>query len=269
MAISVIVTVLTPVASVATVFLLDAASPPAAILALYVCALTTGLLGMLFWQQQRYHREARYAAAMIPLRKAFESLGEASWTVVEGHGSEDAFLFRLQEALRFLAEAFSAITDTPCRACVKITVVPGPIDDALSYDGDVQIVTLARSAEVEERLRLEQDRVGNNTHFRRIFEGDVAYFFSNNLPALISKGYKNSHWDEQTIATGAFEYRATVVWPIARSRIVAQAPGRRQIIGFLCVDTLATDAFSETYDVPLGAAFAQALHLALHRFRSR
>jgi hypothetical protein len=43
----------------------------------------------------------------------------------------------------------------------------------------------------------------------------------------------------------------------------------REVIGFLCVDTLATNAFNETYDVPIGMAFAGGLHLALNRFRAR
>jgi hypothetical protein len=39
------------------------------------------------------------------------------------------------------------------------------------------------------------------------------------------------------------------------------------VIGFLFVDTMATNAFRAAYDVPIGAAFSQALHLALHKFR--
>ena len=39
------------------------------------------------------------------------------------------------------------------------------------------------------------------------------------------------------------------------------------MIGFLCVDTMALNSFNETYDVPLGSAYVQALHLTMHRYR--
>lgn len=224
---------------------------------------------MLIRQEVRYRREIRYGPAMVPLRKTFVSLADASWTLLEGDGSEESFLLHLRESLRFLAEAFSLIANETCRASIKMTSASA-IGDAPGRALDVEVVTLCRNTEEDEAPHLERDRIGNNTDFRQIFTDNDAYFFCNNLPAQLNKGYQNSHWDAHTIQTNAFDYRATIVWPIARSRrIDRRAPEQREIIGFLCVDTRSTDVFNETYDVPLGAAFSQALHLTLLRFQDR
>jgi len=206
---------------------------------------------------------------MIPARKAFSSLADASWTLIEGDGSEEAFLHYLEESLRFLAETFTLITDTSCRASVKMAMAVKADSDA-KPDADVQVITLCRNEPVEDSMR-RRDLISNNTDFRQIFEENALYFISNDLPAQLHKGYQNSHWDEKLIQSGAFEYRSTIVLPIGRSRFLGMQPGtsRREIIGFLCIDTQATNAFNATYDVPIGQAFAQALHLALSRFRSK
>jgi hypothetical protein len=266
---AVLVTIITPLVVLITFLISHATSIPATILSVYACFLISTLLFMLIRQEVRYRREIRYAPAMVPLRKTFVSLADASWTLLEGDGSEESFLLHLRESLRFLAEAFSLITNETCRASIKMTSASA-IGDAPGRALDVEVVTLCRNTEEDEAPHLERDRIGNNTDFRQIFTENDAYFFCNNLPAQLNKGYQNSHWDAHIIQTNAFDYKATIVWPIARSRrIDRRAPEQREIIGFLCVDTRATDVFNETYDVPLGAAFSQALHLTLLRFQDR
>lgn len=268
-ALAVLVTVGTPLIVLVAFLLSHKANIPATILAIYVCFLVFALLFLLLRQEAVYRRESRYAVAMVPVRKAFGSLADASWTLLEGDGSEESFLLHLRESLRFLAEAFSLITNATCRASIKMTsanAIAGAPEGAL----DVEVVTLCRNSDEEEMPHVERDRIGNNTDFRKIFAENAAYFFSNDLPGQLKKGYQNSHWDEHTIETNAFSYRATIVWPIGRSRnLDRRAPQKREVIGFLCVDTPATGIFNETYDVPLGAAFSQALHLTLLRFRDR
>jgi hypothetical protein len=266
---AVLVTVITPLVVLITFLISHSTSIPATILAVYACFLISALLFMLIRQEARYRREIRYAPAMVPLRKAFASLADASWTLLEGDGSEESFLLHLRESLRFLAEAFSLITNETCRASIKMTSASA-IGDEPGRALDVEVVTLCRSTDEDEAQHIERDRIGNNTDFRQIFTENAAYFFCNNLLAQLNKGYQNSHWDARTIQANAFDYRATIVWPIARSRLIdRRAREQREIIGFLCVDTPATDVFNETYDVPLGAAFSQALHLTLLRFRDR
>jgi hypothetical protein len=259
------VTLLTPVVTIAAIIFTDETSLPATILSIFVCFLVIVLFALLVRQERIYRREAQYAPALIPARSAFISLADASWTMVEGDSSEESFLMHLRRSLRSLAEAFSLATGASCRVSVKATAT-GPMNgQSLS---DVEVITLCRSTDEEEPTRVEPDRIGANTDFRKIFAENHGYFFSNDLPAELSQGYQNSHWSDQTIRERRFDYCATIVWPIGRTRAVDGGNARKEVIGFLCVDTLRTGAFNVTYDEPLGSAFAQALYLALKRFRN-
>ncbi|EOD63689.1 hypothetical protein [Amycolatopsis vancoresmycina] len=211
-------------------------------------------------------RAARYAPAMIPLRKSFGSLANASWTMLEGDRSEDTFIRHLQNSLQFLAESFSLITDNPCRTSIKVTSAPA--NGGHIYDG--LVTTLCRSDEDELDYATTRDQIGNNTDFRQILEDGLAYFISNDLVAEISKGYQNSHWTPQVLQSHKFKYRATIVWPISRARArMSSSPSPQEVIGFLCVDTPMINSFHETFDVPIGMTFAGGLHLALNRFREQ
>lgn len=254
-----LVAVLTPIVALIVFLATGSSVVPATVLAIYVCLLCTFLLLGFVQQQSRYARAARYAPAMVPIHDAFGHLSAASWTIIENQ-SDDAFLAHLRDALRSLAEAFSLTADSTCRASIKMIAAEG--------DGvmDLLVYTLCRSNQGMEPQGAEVARIGNNSDFKSIFQGST-YFFSNDLVAMLGKGYRNSNWDEQVIRENRMEYRATIVWPIGRS--TRGGIPHKQVIGFLCVDTLKTDAFNETYDVPLGMAFSEGLNLAIHRYRAR
>jgi len=295
--ISSLVTIATPVVTVTAIFLTGKNSLPAAILAVYVCLLTTVVLLLLLGQERRHgsalceqerrhaetiqvqevrhttqveelsaeaRRAARYQSAIIHIRNSFNSLANASWTVVEGDGSEEIFIRYVEDSIRFLAQAFSVITENACRVSVKITE---------SVEGhatihDIRVLTLCRSGD-EPPEPASDDRIGNNTDFRAIFEEDLTYYLCNDLVAELARGYQNSHWTRQAIQSGNIKYKATIVWPIAAPRPLGHNVPPREVIGFLCVDTKTTDAFNDTFDVPIGSAFAGVLHLAIHRYRAR
>jgi hypothetical protein len=282
-----VVTILTPVVTVILIFVAGSPSTPATILAVYVCLVTTVLLWQLIKldkihkqqlieqearhsqqlieQEVRGGRMSRYAAAMGTLRKGFGCVASASWTMLEGDGSEETFTEHLRHSLQFLAELFSSVTEQPCRASIKMTSWPNH-GTAIR---DVVVYTLCRSDEEDIEYSPDGDLIRENTDFKRIFEENDAYFFCNDLPTELGKGYQNSHWDRATIQAQSFKYRATIVWPISRARARMAPPSKeREVIGFLCVDTPTINSFIETYDVPIGMAFAGGLHLALNRFRT-
>lgn len=156
------------------------------------------------------------------------------------------------------------ITGTQCRACIKvIQAATEPVDSH-----DLLVSTLCRDNEGTEPPRHAPDRIGENTDFRQIFTENKVCYFSNDLLGQLNLGYHNSHWGENDIAKGTLDYVATIVWPIEHSNESAvEGQQRREVVGFLCVDTLAKGAFLKTYDTALGGAFAQALYLAIKRFR--
>lgn len=238
---------------------------PALIIAIYLCVMVTILLALLINQERRYVRDARYAPASLPMRHAFAEAAKASFGLYYGDESQVAFRLGLRESLRRFAEAFTLITGTQCRACIKVIQAP----EGAIAGHDLLVSTLCRDNEDEDGSPSHKpDRISENTDFRQIFTENQPCFFSNDLIGQLSRGYKNSHWQEGDIQSGTLDYLATIVWPIERGPIVRLDPNRpREIIGFLCIDTRATGVFVKTYDVALGASFAQALYLALHRFR--
>ena len=128
---------LTPIVTVVTLITSRKTAIQATILAIYVCLLVLVLLASLILQEARYRREVPYAHAMVSARKAFTSLAEASWTIVEGDGSEEAFLLHLKDALGFLAEAFMIITGNACRTSVKM-VSAQAVGDPQNEDVDIE-----------------------------------------------------------------------------------------------------------------------------------
>jgi len=280
-----LVSIATPVATVGAILLTGKSSIPVIILAVYFCLLTTAVLVLLTAQEVRHGKviqaqevrhgqemeaknaevktATRYQLAITPLRTAFGCLANASWTVIEGDGSEEAFMRNLEDSLKALAHAYSIITDSPCRVSVKLTEA---VDGSPVHD--IRVSTLCRSeSQVESQA---DDRISNNTDFRAIVEDDLSYYRCNDLVAELAKGYQNSHWTPQAIGSGAIKYRATIVWPIARARPLGMRNiPQREVIGFLCVDTQSINVFNDTFDPPIGSAFAGVLHLAVHRYRAR
>lgn len=257
--------IITSIVTIVALVLTGKKDAPATILAIYICIFSTLLLFLLLRQENRYRREVKYAPATGPMRRAFACVAEASWNLFNGDSSKEAFRLRLRESLQHFSAAFSLITDDTCRASIKLIRLPEAAQIALH---DIQVFTLCRDDDENgiHEGQVKPDRIVDNTDFKQIFQDAAAHFFCNDLPSQITKGYRNSHWDERLIEAGEFDYRATIVWPIQRDpsfRVDKQEP--QEVIGFLCVDTLTVGAFHRVYDVSIGAAFSQALHLALHR----
>jgi hypothetical protein len=296
--VSALVTILTPVATIVVFFITKSVNIPAIILVVYICLVMSAFLVFSIKQEIRHNRDTvtqvsqhtqqlidqeerhqqhltemetatgraiRYASATEPLRKAFGRLANASWTMIEGDRSADSFLLQLRYSTEFLAEAFSTISGKPCRVAIKETAAA----TRGGHDLDLRVYTLCTGDEEEPGKPNDYDRIENNTDFKMIFAENYPYYFCNDLPAELARGlYQNSHWSPDVIRAGQFKYRATIVWPIARTPSQkSRDPKSREIIGFLCVDSPATDAFHETWDVPIGQAYSDALHLALARYR--
>jgi hypothetical protein len=265
--VSAIFGIVAPVSAITAYFLTGNISVPAAITAIYLCVLASALIVLLLRQEQRYLRDARYAPALLQMRRAYTELASASWHLYHGDSSQEAFRLRLRESLRRLAEAYTLVTGYPCRACIKMIQAP---PGTLTGDRDLLVSTLCRDNEEGDPPRHAPDRIGENTDFKQIFTENAMLFFSNDLIAQLKRGYRNSHWREEDIEKGNLDYLATIVWPIERSLTpYALQPQQREIIGFLCVDTKQVKTFQKTYDEALGASFAQTLYLVLHKLREQ
>ena len=184
------------------------------ILTIYVALLTIIFLVLLFRQQGEYHRKSQYGPAMVPFRKAFYSLAEASWNLFERNETgAHVFHSRIKESLKYLAEAFTLVTESSCRVSIKMLSFPITAEDA----NDARVTTWCRDNDDSTRHAPTQiDRVGDNTDFSKLLSEKDTYFIQNDLPKAISQGYRNSHWTQETIRNQSFDYRATIVWPIGQ-----------------------------------------------------
>lgn len=234
---------------------------PQSILAVYVAVLATILLVLLVVQERRLGRRARQAESMPRLAEAFESLTRASHHLKAPLG-RPAFVAAAVQALDDLAAAYEGATGAPCRASIQQITF-----QAEGRDAEVRTICRNRRGgrKRETGARSAPDYVNDNSDFRDILHNGAAYFFSNDLPAELARGYRNSHWDEDMIKRGDFPYRATIVWPV---RGPGQGPGTGDLVlGFLSVDTDRTHVFDEAIDVSAGQAFAHALYSALYAYQ--
>jgi hypothetical protein len=158
----------------------------------------------------------------------------------------------LVRCMDHLAQAFSILTSSSCRCCVKVTRRPSKNAQSL------EVVTYSRSSG-------EQDSGGShpiehNTDFNYLYQNPSAkWFFGNNLPELAKKGqYNNTNSKWQT------SYKSTIVWPIRKPTNNQQSSAK--LLGFLCVDSKRTKPFSEEFDYPIGGLTADALYQFLADF---
>jgi hypothetical protein len=144
----------------------------------------------------------------------------------------------------------------------------------------MEVVDLCRSGDTHASHRSTSDYVSDNTDFEELFLGNDVVFVSNDLRRLSGKGqYKNSHWTSDTIEKRTYRYLSTMVWPIHKvlnappDATAATISPDHDLLGFLCVDSLATNIFQRDVDYGLGAAYADMFYTALkvrkeHRPRS-
>ncbi len=202
-------------------------------------------------------RAARHAAAAPHIHEVFHLIRDAAFLRVVAGDRADlrSLLAHLHRIAVATETVFSRTTDTPCRVTIK----------QLQLEHDVlQVFDLKRSQGKSRRHVI--DRVEDNSDFEAICSGSVAFFFSNDLPALAAEGiYENSH----AVPGEALPYSSTIVWPIRKvlddpsdAMTLKTLVEDQDILGFLCVDAKKKGAFSEN-DTQLGAAIADTLYALL------
>lgn len=243
------------------------------VFAVFFMVLFVVLCGLLVWQILSSGRYARYTEALQPLHRFYHALRDAFY-LQRGGNSEVAIKHHVQEALRSLSVAFSLISGTRCRVCIKILyipeerpteVLPGRTREFLRLWA---VKTYCRSDDTDEHPNSRQndpDWVSDNSDFENLLvqpdkKSTSRCYFQNALPYL---GYKNSHYTESEMKNGEMAYRSTIVWPI-RKKIPLTPDAESDILGFLCVDSAAKNAFRKSHDVEIGSACADALYMFLH-----
>lgn len=240
------------------------------ILAGYLCGMSLFLL-VRYVRQERW---SRYAEANVVMERGLRRLKEVSDRAMFRESSDDEFIDGLGNVLSALAEAFTLVTGTNCRATLKEVyyeaVISGRGSEQIQETNELVAASMARSDPDRNRtVRQEKgDRVTDNSDFDSVIASSTP-FFNNDLPGLWMAGeYRNSHWDDSLRTSREFPYRSAIVWPIEADRPGAGPSEdadatRDRVIGLLCIDSKRSGAFRKATDIPMGALFAHALYPVL------
>ncbi len=185
----------------------------------------------------------------------------------------------ISKVLDNLCEVINSFTEREICACVKLFSYTE--DEEVIDENDSQLVTFCRSNNSDtdrdnyEKHKTKPIFMRDNTDFREIIdcEQDKDYFYKGNLAEYkkelekIGKTYRNTNenWSKY--------YRGTIVVPIRIEfkRLYHQKKNDSyHIIGFLCVDSMSTDAFTEeqeNYNVDIVKSYADIIYLLLSQYK--
>lgn len=208
----------------------------------------------------QYARNARTAVALPTIHDALHDLRDAAFSIQEGD-AEATYSDILQRSLGHMAMAFSTITGTPCRMCIKELLATADAPAELNFDEETDprwftVRTIFRHDGATGGTNDDPTPLHDNTDFRRIWDrnDEAPCFFSNDLDA--EPGYTNPH---RAGDPHNFQYNAAIVWPIQKRK----ERGRIHLVGFLCLDALQRHVFQYHNDFDLGAGYADTLYTVL------
>jgi hypothetical protein len=235
------------------------------LIAVYILVFLSVLWILLIVQEYRYARKSSYAESLRHIHAVVHFLRD---TAEEVSSMPEAELRRsLERALGDFAMAFTLVTRTSCRACIKVlSVTPrAPADwdtqpEPIRY---LVVRTFARDLTTASEPHTETaDWVTENTDFFEVFDKpEQRCFFENDLKKRHSRGlYRNSHlplgYDNRR-DLWPLPYRSTIVWPIRLLR----PETKPEVLGFLCIDSRSRRVFVRRYDFDLGALVADGLYM--------
>lgn len=184
----------------------------------------------------------------------------------------------LQKALDDICQIYKEFTYQDVSACIKY------IDNVGSDDRETATIkTFVRSSNTDAK-RSENDNnndavicVKDNTDFYSILSPNSSnkksYFYQRDLVRYEKDAEKNGDSYNNSTKNWQKYYRATIVVPvsIANKRIFFTDKSHcYNVIGFLCIDSLSTDAFlerDERYNIDIAQAFAAEMYVLLNQYK--
>lgn len=226
---------------------------------------------LLIVREFQYSRKAKYAEGMHNIHLAFHRLRDAYYSY-RANDCTNTIMEILQNSLNNLASGFSLVSGVYCRACIKELIFP----DDVSKDSDkTQLFQAQVFLRHEDIIGNKNDRVSvvDNTDYKELLEKpEKNYFFCNDLSKR--RPYENSHFTQEMYATGKrWPYYSTIVFPIRKKLKKTDkcdpTHPNYDCLALLCIDTKTRGAFSERYDVNMGAAYADAFYIILRLLKDR
>lgn len=184
----------------------------------------------------------------------------------------------LQKSLDDICQIYKEFTYQDISACIKYIDTVGEVDRETAT-----IKTFVRSSNTDSK-RNENDNnnpnpiyVKDNTDFYSILSPNSSnkksYFYQRDLVQYAKDAEKNGDSYNNSTQNWQKYYRATIVVPIsiANKRLFFTSKNHcYDVIGFLCIDSLSTDAFlerDERYNRDVAQAFAAEMYVILSQYR--
>jgi hypothetical protein len=227
-------------------------------LVVWMCALVSALIGILFIQEKRLGRRLAYTVSLQHMHQVLHELRDAEAAILQRNAVQAEVMPHVVKVLSATAQVFSTIVGQECRACIKTVHYPTDTGLPVSAGPNLRELRTSTLARDERTGRLSDDTVAvhvdQNTAFELLFldRPDWRWFFSNDLDHP-PDGYKNSSWSPGKPK----KYRATATWPIQK---VSDVGDEHDTLGFLGVDCAVPGVFDERFDFYVGAAIADALY---------
>lgn len=219
------------------------------------------ITALLVWREVVYSRKARYAESSSVMHQCIHQLRNA-YCAIKNNNADFAFT-SIRNSVVLFAQAFSLVTGTNCRACIKTVFYQKEEKDGVY----TRTFCRSNSSDLGDKDK-ELVPIKKNKDFYDLLTCKKTYFFSNDLSQL--HGYFNSNWPDDSEKTDSYienkeyEYISTIVWPI-RSLSASEKP---IIIGFLCIDSKSREVFNKRYDIDTGAILADSLFHVLDSYRT-
>ena len=183
----------------------------------------------------------------------------------------------LQKSLDDICQIYKEFTCQDVSACIKY------IDSIEEVDRETAIIkTFVRSSFTDTKRSENDDNtlspiyVKDNTDFYSILSPNSSnkksYFYQRNLVQYARDAEKKGDCYNNSTKNWENYYRSTIVVPIsiANKRLFFNARNEcHNVIGFLCIDSLSTDAFlekDEKYNLDIARAFAAEMYVILNKY---
>lgn len=186
----------------------------------------------------------------------------------------------LTKVLDNLCEVMQAYTARDVSACIKL-ITDNDADKPLDAE-NATLITFCRSPNSESNRngyesRGKEIKICDNTDFYEVVSNNYRkdYFYQTDLVAYAAeRDQQNEEKYHNTNDDWKKYYHSTIVVPIRidSNKVNHQESGSNSyhIIGFLCIDSLSTDAFTEKqekYNVAIMRAYADLLYIMLSQYR--
>jgi hypothetical protein len=262
-----------------TVFGVEKKTTKELIFIIELSVFSISLFSFVIIQEFRYSRKARYSEAMYSVHSCIHFLRDFHCDF-NSICKEIDCKHALSQVITSFANAFSLVTGTHCRACIKTIEIRNKTQEQFQSINDpkervkyLYVTTFCRDSASALGKSADDEYthpINGNTDFLELYlDVNKRMFISNDLNS--EKGYQNSSLQ----ANKELPYRSTIVWPIRKlvyKQDIEMKKGifnqEQDIIGYLCIDSASRNVFLKRYDFEMGAIVADALFIFLKNYHA-